>query len=473
MSQRILQYEADCRSIHQSCIEFVIQRYITDPDLWHGTHKYHYRVYAALFGDGRLLVHPHAFAHVANTAYTYGGAIPKEFCTDSDGAFATEMHITNVAANINADGIESGTGNSTGCFHGFPTVCLAEEKPFVWENVLRSLVHVCESARPFMSRQRNANHFCYIGADFLVDATGVPWLLELNVPPCLSAQSDCAAYVACVTEVFSQHVYQLFYTILSQQHRDEPRFIHEARGCPEVQDNSKPIQAANSASSLQHAAHTHVIDLCGDVRKKAPPQQAPKLHRLCGTLSHDPQFLEQGCQKCQWQVALDTNSKAQVASESDDVNLVDNSWAWQSFRTASLVRYREHLAKISDSWKNFHVRRLRKGSQNKERSQCSNPRVPKRKSACMDANASPRGTSACQPFTTPYQPCTSVDQSSTSVDQSSTTALRRAAASQMFGSACVGAHQPLPEALTMAPWNRRITFVAPEAVTEQEEGIEE
>jgi hypothetical protein len=68
---------------------YVIQHYISNPLLWKGTHKFHFRVYAVLTGDMQLFVYRKSFAHVANKPFS---------CEcDSNGYFDNEVHITNVS----------------------------------------------------------------------------------------------------------------------------------------------------------------------------------------------------------------------------------------------------------------------------------------------------------------------------------------------------------------------------------------
>eukprot|EP00041_Stephanoeca_diplocostata_P013902 m.248746 g.248746 ORF g.248746 m.248746 type:complete len:670 (-) comp19508_c0_seq3:265-2274(-) len=349
-SQKILQYETRCRISHLGSTEFVIQRYVTKPDLWNNTHKYHYRVYAAIFGDGRLLVHPHAFAHVANVAYEES----EDCATGEQGTardFAVEMHITNVAANINTVQPGAHASSNLDGFHGFPTVCLAEDKPNVWRHIRSSLMHVCGAARPFMSQQRSANHFCYIGADFLVDNSGVPWLLELNVPPCLSAQSGCDQYVDSVTDVFSQHIYQLFVTILSSLEPDG-QGLHAAQSnvddpcdTASVENSNRTLDAGDTADGQTHAQGTPHQKLLWDVQSR-------------------PACLRRGCRTCRWQTVLhgsDTERRGTRSAANGGV-LRDNTIAWQSFRAATLEEYRTQLRKIADSWKRYRLACARQGA---------------------------------------------------------------------------------------------------------------
>lgn len=78
---------------HDPNADFVLQRYVTNPSLWGGTHKYHLRVYAALTGGLGLLIYRLAFAHVANNPWSL------EFDPSGSG-YDPATHITNVAANV-------------------------------------------------------------------------------------------------------------------------------------------------------------------------------------------------------------------------------------------------------------------------------------------------------------------------------------------------------------------------------------
>ena len=47
--------------------------------------------------------------------------------------------------------------------------------------------NVIRKASTFMQYQTSKNNFMLIGADFIPDADGNIWLLELNCPPCMAA----------------------------------------------------------------------------------------------------------------------------------------------------------------------------------------------------------------------------------------------------------------------------------------------
>ena len=130
-------------------------------------YKFHLRVYAALFGDGRLLVYTNALAHVANHPHT----LPAH-------GFNPEAHITNVCANVH------GTQ-----FHPFPTVHLPKECATMWSAICESLSALATRCMHRVQRQLSRQHFALLGVDFLPCAeSSTPWLLEVNAPPCLSAQ---------------------------------------------------------------------------------------------------------------------------------------------------------------------------------------------------------------------------------------------------------------------------------------------
>jgi len=201
------------RSLEARDTEFVVQEHVQEPLLWpprwRGTGepgpvgcKFHLRVYAAVFGDGRLLVSRTAFAHVANRPHC-----PPD---DTTPAFEPTVHLTNVAVNVH------------GCveeFHRYPVVQLDTECPELWRQITEILSGVLAAARPFSSHQRAAADFVHIGADFLPDSAGRAWLLELNVPPCVGAQSSSPGYSARVAAVVGPQVRELAQIAL---HRDEP-----------------------------------------------------------------------------------------------------------------------------------------------------------------------------------------------------------------------------------------------------------
>ena len=153
--------------------EFVAQRYIADPELWGGAHKYHLRVYAALTGDLGMLVHGTCFAHVANS--------PFALAFDPMGAgYDPAIHITNVAANV----------DDTGRFHGYPQLVLPRDRPEVWRQIIALMGELRDAAKPFIGRQRRRGHFAHLGCDFMIDAAGTVFLIEINVPPCIGSQSE-------------------------------------------------------------------------------------------------------------------------------------------------------------------------------------------------------------------------------------------------------------------------------------------
>eukprot|EP00944_MAST-04C_sp_MAST-4C-sp1_P015589 g15589.t1 len=164
--QKRLQYvEAN---LHDDA-EYVIQRYVNNPLLWDGKFKFHFRVYCVLNAKMEFFVYRRAFAHVCNKKYTAR--------TNDDDNYDPEVHISNVAANIHDE-------NS---FHNYPTVDLPTEFPNVWLKLQNTMKNVIRKASTFMQYQTSKNNFMLIGADFIPDADGNIWLLELNCPPCMAA----------------------------------------------------------------------------------------------------------------------------------------------------------------------------------------------------------------------------------------------------------------------------------------------
>ena len=155
---------------------YVVQRYVERPLLWENQFKFHFRVYCVLTADRRMWCYRRAFAHVAN----------KPFALDAPFE-DTETHITNVAANVHNEEL----------FHPYPIVDLPSERPHLWAAMGTLFASLMTVAAPFMRHQLSVDHFVLIGADFLPDADGRMWLLELNSPPCLGAyQGGDAASMA-------------------------------------------------------------------------------------------------------------------------------------------------------------------------------------------------------------------------------------------------------------------------------------
>ena len=173
---------------------YVVQRYVANPALWDGTHKFHLRVYALLTGDMRFYVYRKAFAHVVNRPFVGaraakagakadGGGCGDCDCFGADNrggdgggdaadaaadAFEREAHITNVSQNIHDDA----------SFHGLVPVDLPLDFAAAWPRVKALFADLARAARPFMARQLSADHFHHLGADVILDAAGTPWLIE-------------------------------------------------------------------------------------------------------------------------------------------------------------------------------------------------------------------------------------------------------------------------------------------------------
>ena len=172
--------------------EFVVQRYIADPELWGGAHKYHLRVYAALTGDLGMLVHGTCFAHVANAPFAL------EFDPQGVG-YDPAIHITNVAANV----------DDTGRFHGYPQLVLPRDRPEVWRQIMCLMAELRDAAAPFVGRQRRRGHFAHLGCDFMIDAAGAVFLIEINVPPCIGSQSEYGEDDKAVSDLVTPSLAQL------------------------------------------------------------------------------------------------------------------------------------------------------------------------------------------------------------------------------------------------------------------------
>ncbi len=149
--------------------EYVIQRYVNNPLLWDGKYKFHFRVYCVLNASMEFYAYRKAFAHVCNKEYV-------DVNTEND-EFDPEIHISNVAANIHDENY----------FHNYPTVDLPTEFPSLWLKIESTMKNIIRESSKFMQYQTSQNNFMLIGADFIPDANGNAWLLELNCPPCMAA----------------------------------------------------------------------------------------------------------------------------------------------------------------------------------------------------------------------------------------------------------------------------------------------
>lgn len=178
-------------------VEFVVQRYVSQPMLW-GTEerKFHLRVYALLTGTLDCHVYTHSFAHLCNRPY-----LPQ---AHGASGYDPHMHMTNVAQN---------TTDTQGVFlrDCFTVVDLLRQYPihpggvsgkdfdtaankaggrsrgYWWTQVEHIVRVVMRRARPFLTQQDKAN-VALLGMDLLPDQHGRLWLLEVNAPPCLGAQ---------------------------------------------------------------------------------------------------------------------------------------------------------------------------------------------------------------------------------------------------------------------------------------------
>jgi len=123
-------------------------------------------MYVVLRADMAVFIHSKALIHVANKPYD----------TSQENLCDTQVHLTNVSKNH----------HNTDLFHGCPVVhletWLGEEK---FARVRQLFHKVFESAQPFMRNQVCASDFSHIGADVMFDTEGHPYLLELNIPPCI------------------------------------------------------------------------------------------------------------------------------------------------------------------------------------------------------------------------------------------------------------------------------------------------
>eukprot|EP00947_MAST-08B_sp_MAST-8B-sp1_P005396 g5396.t1 len=133
-----------------------------------GGSKFHLRLYAVLKADLSLYTYSRAFVHVASKPW----AAP-------EGAtllFDPQIHITN--------------------------------RPGIWSQAVAELVALVDEASPLLRRQVRPDNFVLLGVDILCDADGRAFVLETNVPPCLTAQhSDPALQAECEKKQQQQEQY--------------------------------------------------------------------------------------------------------------------------------------------------------------------------------------------------------------------------------------------------------------------------
>lgn len=159
-------------------LAYIVQSYVDRPLLW-DERKFHLRIYVlitALAPTPRLYVHSSGYARRAKAEYR------APLADSTPGA-----HITNLGA-VEEWGAHDGydtfdSFNALMDSRGFPAARF-------WQRIDTILIETVSAAVPGIlavptprldMRERHA--FELLGADIIVDASGAPWLLELNVSP--------------------------------------------------------------------------------------------------------------------------------------------------------------------------------------------------------------------------------------------------------------------------------------------------
>jgi tubulin--tyrosine ligase len=180
-----------------SSAAWVLQRYVADPMLVGGKFKFHLRVMALAVGDLTVYVHDNAVALCAAEPLGVGGSI------DLSNKFA---HATNHCVqkrHASAEHVEGGVTESNS--FSLSELCDAVPLPPAHPTPAALLAHVRAQLRAVVAdlftaaRSRAAaavgffpleNTFELFGLDFLLDAGGKAWLLEVNADPSLAVFGD-------------------------------------------------------------------------------------------------------------------------------------------------------------------------------------------------------------------------------------------------------------------------------------------
>mmetsp|Transcript_16626 Transcript_16626/g.40949 ORF Transcript_16626/g.40949 Transcript_16626/m.40949 type:complete len:503 (+) Transcript_16626:200-1708(+) len=192
----------------------VIQRYVSQPHLWDGKHKYHLRIYVVLSGNfKKLWIYSRSLVCIANRRYK---ELDNGLDSDGDYFFDPHVHITNISTNV----------HDATLFHNYVSVDLKEEEdkcdghPWrsskesgkvpvgTWSAIKQKVKQAIEKSIPTLSctGKGSSTNFQMMGIDFLPEdlkfgednstrrsllfpePTARLHLLEINAPPCLSTQ---------------------------------------------------------------------------------------------------------------------------------------------------------------------------------------------------------------------------------------------------------------------------------------------
>lgn len=151
--------------------EYILQQYIPRPLLWHSK-KFHFRCYTLLRGDMSAYLYEKGFILCAGLDYD----LESLSCSGSPNL---QQHLTNLATNKHLNG------------HPGQVPChLRVECPTVFNKICALWANTTAAASPFMSEQRNANHFEFFGIDVIADGQGDCWLIEANRLPGLESSHN-------------------------------------------------------------------------------------------------------------------------------------------------------------------------------------------------------------------------------------------------------------------------------------------
>jgi len=169
--------------------EAVVQEYITNPLLVNGF-KFDLRVYVVVtsFRPLRVYLFEDAIARLCSRPYDAVSALTEEGLGD------LYRHLTNASINKASEEAQvDRAGLGPGCKFLWRDVAAVVEQSSgldtaeVWRRIRSQVIYTCLAA----SEVIGAEPCCFelFGFDFLVDATGKPWVVEVNFSPDLVIES--------------------------------------------------------------------------------------------------------------------------------------------------------------------------------------------------------------------------------------------------------------------------------------------